>query len=79
MQAGIKRLSITSTLSEVEVLRSQHSLGSHEVRIHPLPATGQRTAVEDHLNAEVIGVGKNILIELHHLLLVAAEEVHLDA
>ena len=79
MQTGIKRLRITGTLSEVQVLRCQHRLGSHEVRIHPLPAPGQRTAVEDHLDAEVIGVGQDILIQLHHLLLVAAEEVHLDA
>ena len=79
MQTGIKRLRIAGTLSEVQVLRCQHRLGSHEVRIHPLPAPGQRTAVEDHLDAEVIGVGQDILIQLHHLLLVAAEEVHLDA
>ena len=35
--------------------------------------------MEDHLDAEVVGVCEDVLIELHHLLLVATEEVYLDA
>ena len=35
--------------------------------------------MEDHLDAEVVGVSEDVLIELHHLLLVATEEVYLDA
>ena len=34
--------------------------------------------MEDHLDTEIIGISQDILIELHHLLLVASEEVHLD-
>ena len=34
--------------------------------------------MEDHLQSEVVGIGEDILIELHHRLLVTAEEVHLD-
>ena len=79
MDTGIEGLGITGALSEVQVLGCQHRLGCHEVRIHPLPPSGQRTTMEDHLDTEVVGVGKDIFVELHHLLLVPAEEVHLDA
>ena len=35
--------------------------------------------MEDDLQAEIVGIAQNILIELHHHLLVASEEIHLDA
>ena len=35
--------------------------------------------MEDTLDAKVVGIGQDVLIELHHLLLVATEEVDLDA
>ena len=34
--------------------------------------------MEDDLQTMAVTVGENVLIEFHHLLLVAAEEVHLD-
>ena len=79
MNAAIEGLGITGTLSEVQVLGGQHSLGGYVVGIHALPAAGQRTSVEDDLYAEIVGIGQDILIELHHGLLVASEEVDLDA
>ena len=35
--------------------------------------------MEDDKQTEVVGISKNILIELHHRLFVATEEIHLDA
>ena len=78
MYTGVTCLGIAGALSEMQVLTGKHGLGGHIVGIHPLPATGQRTAVENHLQTEVIGIGENILVELHHGLFVTAEEVHLD-
>ena len=34
--------------------------------------------MEDYLYAVVVGVAQDVLIELHCLLLVSAEEIHLD-
>ena len=34
--------------------------------------------MEDHLQTVTVAVGEDVLIEFHHLLLVTAEEVHLD-
>ena len=34
--------------------------------------------MEDDLNTKLIGIGQDILIDLHHSLLVATEEVNLD-
>ena len=79
MNTGIGGLCITSTLSEMQVLGSQHSLCSHKVWIHSFPTPGQCTAVEDHLNAKVVGIRKDIFVELHHCLLVATEKVDLDS
>ena len=79
VDASILSLSIARTLSEVQVLRSQYSLRSHIVRIHALPTTRQRATMEDDLQTEVVGIGEDILVELHHGLLVATEEVDLDA
>ena len=63
----------------MEVLAGQHSLGGYIVGIHALPTTRQCTAMEDDLQAEIVGIAENILVELHHHLLVASEEIHLDA
>ena len=63
----------------MQVLARQDCLGRGEVRVHPFPAPRQRTAMEDHHQAEVVGIGQDVLVELHRLLLVGAEEVHLDA
>ena len=35
--------------------------------------------MEDYLQAIIVGIAEDILIELHRLLLVATEEIHLDA
>ena len=78
VDAGIAGLSITSTLSEMQVLAGQHGLTGCIVGIHALPASWQGTTVEDHQQPEVIGINQDILIQLHHLLFVATEEIHLD-
>ena len=79
VQAGVKGLRIVPDLREMQVFARQDRLGRGEVRVHPFPAPGQRAAMEDHHQAEVVGIGQDILVELHRLLLVRAEEVHLDA
>ena len=35
--------------------------------------------MEDDLQSEVVGIGEDIFIELHHVLLVASKEIDLDA
>ena len=35
--------------------------------------------MEDTLNAEIVGIGQDIFIELHHLLLIATEEIDFDS
>ena len=78
MDACITRLSIAGPLSEVQVLTGQHSLTGCVVGIHTLPSSGKRTTMEDDQQSEVVGIYQNILIQLHHLLLVTTEEVDLD-
>ena len=34
--------------------------------------------MEDDKQTEIVGVGEDIFIELHHRLLVASEEIHFD-
>ena len=79
MDAGIEGLSIAGTLSEVQILGSENGLRGYVVRIHPLPTSRQCTAMENALDAIVVGIGEDIFVELHHLLLVATEEVDLDS
>ena len=79
VQAGVEGLRIVPNLREMQVFARQDCLGRGEVRVHPLPAAGQRAAMENHNQAEVVGIGQDVLVELHRLLLVGAEEVHLDA
>ena len=75
----VERLALGCSLVEHHVLTGQHCFAGNEVRIHLFPATGQRATVEDDLQAVAVGVVKNVLVKLHGLLLVATEEVYLDA
>ena len=77
--AGIGGLGIAGALPEVQVLRGKHSLRGYVVGVHSFPTARQGATVEDTLNTELIGIGEDVLVELHHLLLVASEEVYLDA
>ena len=65
MGTTVLGLCVTGTLSEMEVLRSQYSLGSYKVRIHTLPTTRQGASVEDDLQTKVVGIGQDVLVELH--------------
>ena len=66
-------------LVEEGVLGCKHSLARHVVGIHPFPSAGQCATMENHLNAEVVGIREDVLVELHGVLLVAGKEIHLDA
>ena len=66
-------------VAEEHILGGQHSLAAHEVGVHTLPSTRQGAAVENHLQSVTVGIREDILVELHGLLLVATEEVYLDA
>ena len=79
MDTAVACLGIAGALSEVQVLRGQHSLRGYIVGVHALPASGEGTAVEDALQAEVVGIAEDILVELHRRLFVTSEEVDLDA
>ena len=79
MEREIKGLSDGSTLAKEHILGGQHSLGGHIVGVHTLPTTRDGTTVEDDLETIAVGIGEDILVEAHRLLLVASEEVDLDA
>ena len=79
MRGSILRLLVRSTLTEIDVFRSQHSLTAHIVGVHPFPSTRNRASVENDHDVVVISVRKNLLIMAHRLLLVTAKEIHLDA
>ncbi len=79
MERGVPGLHVAEVLVEVQVLAGQHRLAAHVVGVHALPATGQGATVEDDHQPVVVGIGEYLLVETHGLLLVAAEEVHLDA
>ena len=66
-------------VAEEHILGGQHGFATHEVGIHTLPSARQGAAVENHLQSVAVGIREDILVELHGLLLVAAEEVNLDA
>ena len=78
MDAGIASLSITHTLREMQVLTGKYCLGGCIGREHALPTARKGASMEDDEQTEVVGVGEDILIELHHRLLVATKEIHLD-
>ena len=79
MQAGIISLHVIEVLIKYQVLRSQYRLTAHIVRIHAFPAAWDGTAMEDYHQAVFVGISQNIFIQAHHLLLVTAEEVYLQA
>ena len=78
MKSGIESFDVAVALVEYEVFARAHSLRRDIVRIHALPAAGHSAAVENHGYAIVVGIGENLLVELHCLLLVAGEEIDLD-
>ena len=65
-------------IGKVNILRSQSCLAGYIVRIHTLPTARHGTTVEDHLQAVIVGIAQDILVEFHRFLLVASEEIHLD-
>ena len=79
MQTGVISLHIIKMLVEYQVFRSQYCLTAHIVGIHAFPAARDGTAMEDYHQAVFVGISQNIFIQAHHLLLVTAEEVHLQA
>ena len=79
MKRGIECFVVAEMLVENHILGCQHGLAPHIVGIHALPAARQRTTVEDNHQPVVVGIAQDGLIKAHRLLLVAAEEVHLDA
>ena len=79
VQSGVESLRIAGTLREIHVLAGQHSLGRHEIGIHTLPTARQRATMVNHQKPVVVRVAQDIFIQLHGLLLVAADKVHLDA
>ena len=79
MCGGILRLVVAVVLAEVEVFAGKHSLCSYKVRIHTLPTSRQRTAMEYDHQPVVVSIRKYVFIQAHCLLLVAAEEIHLYA
>ena len=64
-------------VGEAYVLRCQQGLGGNIVGVHALPSSWNGASVEDYLQSVAVGVDEDVLIEFHHLLLVAAKEVHL--
>ena len=78
MHRHLEGLFLGMIIREIYVLRSQGCLTRNIVRIHALPATWHGATMEDHLQAIIVGIAEDILIELHRLLLVATEEIHLD-
>ncbi len=66
-------------LIEDEILRREDSLGAYVVGIHALPAARNGRTVEYYKQPIVGRIGEDLLIETHGLLLIAAEEIDLDA
>ncbi len=78
MERGAERFDVAVVLVKYEVFRCEYGLAAHIIGIHPLPAAGQRAAVEYHVDAIVGGIAEYIFIQAHGLLLVAAEEVYFN-
>ena len=79
MHGHLEALHLGVVLREVDVLAGQRSLGSDIVGKHPFPTTWDGATVEDDGEMVVFGVAEDVLVELHRLLFVTAEEVDLDA
>ena len=79
MQTGVVSLHIIEVLVEYQVFRSKYRLTAHIVGIHAFPAARNRTAMEDYHQAVFISIGQDVFVQAHHLLLVTAEEIYLQA
>ena len=79
MQAGIISLHVIEVLVEYQVLRSKYRLTTHIVRIHAFPTARDGTAMEDYHQAVFVGIGQDVFVQAHHLLLVTAKEIHLQS
>ncbi len=79
MYCGIERLIVTCPLREMQILACKHCLTGGIIGIHALPSSRKCTAMEHYKKTVVIGIGKNIVIQTHGLLLVTAEEIHFYA
>ena len=79
MHGQLKALLLGMIIREEYILRSQYSLARYIVRIHALPTSWQGAAMEDNLNAIIVGIAEDVFILLHGMLLVATEEIYLDA
>ena len=78
MQTGIEGLVVTEMLLKDQVFRSQDSLATYIIGIHPLPTTWQGTAVEDNHQTMVISIAQHIFVKTHRFLLIASPEINLD-
>ena len=65
--------------SKSVALGAAHGLHGHQVRPGPLPAARQRAAVEVDHDLELGRVLQDVVVEADDVLLVALEEVDLDA
>ena len=75
----LESLGLGVLLGEVDVLAGQGCLARHVVGVHALPSSRDGASVEYHLQAVAVGVAQDVFVESHGLLLVASEEVDLDA
>ena len=79
MDSAESGLDVVLVLTEVEVLACTHCLRRYEVWEHSFPAAWQSASVEDDHQPVLVGVGKDVFVELHGLLLVASHEVNLQS
>ena len=79
MNGCIEGFRITTALREIHVLTGQNRLSRSKVRIHALPTTWQRTAMENNQQTIVIGIRQNLLIHLHGHLFVTTYKIDLDS
>ena len=78
MHGQFESLLLGMIIREEYILRSQYSLARYIVRIHAFPTSWQGAAMEDNLNAIIVGIAEDVFILLHGMLLVATEEIYLD-
>ena len=79
MHGKLETFLLGMMLLEEYILRSKHSLTRYIIREHAFPTTWQSTSMEDNLQTIIVGIAKDILVQLHNMLLVATEEVNLYA
>ena len=78
MQTSIKSLFIAEMLVEYHILGCQYGFTTYIIRIHAFPSARNRTTVEDHHQAVIVGITQYIFIQAHRLLLVATKEIDFD-